>query len=119
MIFEDGGKKTFVELPGATARTPPKKTAVKLGVSDGLNVEVIAGPRSRAPRSSSGRPRSSPRPSTERRLAMLSLNDAFRQMWRDVRSQKLRTFLTVFGIVWGTVVGHACCSPSARGSSGR
>ncbi len=23
--------------------------------------------------------------------------------WRDVRSQKLRTFLTVFGIVWGTV----------------
>jgi putative ABC transport system permease protein len=24
-------------------------------------------------------------------------------MWRDVRSQKLRTFLTVFGIVWGTV----------------
>jgi putative ABC transport system permease protein len=24
-------------------------------------------------------------------------------MWRDLRSQKLRTFLTVFGIVWGTV----------------
>jgi putative ABC transport system permease protein len=24
-------------------------------------------------------------------------------MWRDVRSQKLRTFLTVFGIIWGTV----------------
>jgi putative ABC transport system permease protein len=34
---------------------------------------------------------------------MLSVRDAFRQMWRDVRSQKLRTFLTVFGIVWGTV----------------
>ena len=34
---------------------------------------------------------------------MLSIRDAFRQMWRDVRSQKLRTFLTVFGIVWGTV----------------
>lgn len=34
---------------------------------------------------------------------MLSLRDALRQMWRDVRSQKLRTFLTVFGIVWGTV----------------
>jgi len=34
---------------------------------------------------------------------VLSLRDALRQMWRDVRSQKLRTFLTVFGIVWGTV----------------
>jgi putative ABC transport system permease protein len=34
---------------------------------------------------------------------MLSLRDAIRQMWRDVRSQKLRTFLTVFGIIWGTV----------------
>lgn len=34
---------------------------------------------------------------------MLSLRDAVRQMWRDVRSQKLRTFLTIFGIVWGTV----------------
>jgi len=34
---------------------------------------------------------------------MLSLRDAVRQMWRDVRSQKLRTALTVFGIIWGTV----------------
>jgi putative ABC transport system permease protein len=34
---------------------------------------------------------------------VLSVRDAFRQMWRDIRSQKLRTFLTVFGIVWGTV----------------
>jgi putative ABC transport system permease protein len=25
-----------------------------------------------------------------------------RQLWRDLKSQKLRTFLTVFGIVWGT-----------------
>ena len=24
------------------------------------------------------------------------------QMMRDMRSQKLRTFLTVFGILWGT-----------------
>jgi putative ABC transport system permease protein len=34
---------------------------------------------------------------------MINLNDVFRQMARDMRSQKLRTFLTVFGIVWGTV----------------
>ncbi len=30
------------------------------------------------------------------------MREAFRQLWRDTRSQKLRTFLTIFGIVWGT-----------------
>src|SRR6476646_2764719 len=34
---------------------------------------------------------------------MLTFKDAFRQMFRDMRSQKLRTMLTIFGIVWGTV----------------
>ncbi len=43
VIFEDGGKKTFVEVPGATEKAEPVKTAVKLGVSDGLNVEVAEG----------------------------------------------------------------------------
>ena len=43
VIFEDGGKKTFVELPSGNPKVPPKKTEVKLGVSDGLNTEVVAG----------------------------------------------------------------------------
>ncbi|HEY7113213.1 MAG TPA: efflux RND transporter periplasmic adaptor subunit [Thermoanaerobaculia bacterium] len=43
VIFEDGGKKTFVELPPAKPKEPPKKTEIKLGISDGLNAEVIAG----------------------------------------------------------------------------
>jgi putative ABC transport system permease protein len=34
---------------------------------------------------------------------MISLKEVLRQLWRDVRTEKLRTFLTVFGIVWGTV----------------
>ena len=34
---------------------------------------------------------------------MLAIVDVGRQLYRDLRSQKLRTFLTVFGIVWGTV----------------
>ena len=34
---------------------------------------------------------------------MVSIIEVLRQLLRDVRSQKLRTFLTVFGIVWGTV----------------
>ncbi|HYK02052.1 MAG TPA: ABC transporter permease [Thermoanaerobaculia bacterium] len=34
---------------------------------------------------------------------MATLKDVFRQLLRDVRTEKLRTFLTVFGIVWGTV----------------
>lgn len=34
---------------------------------------------------------------------MITLKDVFRQLLRDVRAEKLRTFLTVFGIIWGTV----------------
>jgi putative ABC transport system permease protein len=33
----------------------------------------------------------------------VTLKDVFRQLLRDLRAEKLRTFLTVFGIVWGTV----------------
>jgi HlyD family secretion protein len=45
VIFEDGGKKTFVELPAANPKDPPKKTEIRLGISDGLNAEVVAGLR--------------------------------------------------------------------------
>ena len=43
MTFEDGGKKTFVEIPGATPKAEPKKIDVKTGISDGLNVEIVSG----------------------------------------------------------------------------
>jgi putative ABC transport system permease protein len=34
---------------------------------------------------------------------MGTLKEVLRQLLRDVRTEKLRTFLTVFGIIWGTV----------------
>ena len=34
---------------------------------------------------------------------MVTFKDVLRQLLRDVRTEKLRTFMTVFGIVWGTV----------------
>ncbi len=34
---------------------------------------------------------------------MVTLKDVVRQLIRDLRSEKLRTFLTIFGIIWGTV----------------
>ncbi len=34
---------------------------------------------------------------------MITFKDVLRQLIRDLRSEKLRTFLTIFGIVWGTV----------------
>jgi HlyD family secretion protein len=43
VIFEDGGKKTSVEIPGAKPKDEPKKVAVVLGISDGMNVEVVSG----------------------------------------------------------------------------
>lgn len=33
----------------------------------------------------------------------MAIANSLRQLARDIRSQKLRTFLTTFGIVWGTV----------------
>lgn len=41
--FEDGGKKAFVEIPAADPKAQPKRLEVKLGISDGLNVEVVEG----------------------------------------------------------------------------
>jgi HlyD family secretion protein len=43
VTFEDGGKKTFVELPQADAKAEPKKAEVKTGISDGLNIEIVSG----------------------------------------------------------------------------
>jgi HlyD family secretion protein len=43
VIFEDGGKKTFVELPGAKEKEEPKNVEVKLGISDGMNAEITSG----------------------------------------------------------------------------
>ncbi len=43
VIFEDDGRRTFVEVPGANPKDPPRKIAVVIGLSDGLNVEIISG----------------------------------------------------------------------------
>ncbi len=43
VIFEDGGKKTFVELPAGKPKDPPKKTEIRLVFSVGLNAEILAG----------------------------------------------------------------------------
>ncbi len=41
MLFEDD--QTFVELPGEGPEAEPRKVAVELGLSDGLNVEITSG----------------------------------------------------------------------------
>jgi len=41
--FEDGGKKTFVEIPSADPKKEPTKKEIKTGISDGLNVEIVSG----------------------------------------------------------------------------
>jgi HlyD family secretion protein len=41
VLFEDD--KTFVEIPGAGPEAEPEKVAVELGLSDGLNVEIVSG----------------------------------------------------------------------------
>lgn len=43
VTFEDGGKKTMVELPNPDPKAEPKKVEIKTGISDGLNIEVVSG----------------------------------------------------------------------------
>lgn len=43
VLFEDDGAATFVELPGEGPKAEPVKVAVELGLSDGLNVEIVDG----------------------------------------------------------------------------
>ena len=43
VTFEDGGKKTTVELPTSDPQAEPKKVDIKTGISDGLNIEVVSG----------------------------------------------------------------------------
>jgi HlyD family secretion protein len=43
VIFEEDGAATFVEVPAAAPEAEPDKVAVKLGLSDGLNVEIVEG----------------------------------------------------------------------------
>jgi HlyD family secretion protein len=43
VTFEDGGKKTFVEVPAKNPKEEPKKVEVKTGISDGLNIEIVSG----------------------------------------------------------------------------
>jgi HlyD family secretion protein len=41
VLFED--EKTFVEFPGTGPEAEPQKVEVELGLSDGLNVEIVSG----------------------------------------------------------------------------
>ena len=43
VLFEDGGKKTSVEIPGADPKAEPKKIEIKTGISDGMNIEIVSG----------------------------------------------------------------------------
>ena len=43
VTFEDGGKKTTVEMAGPSTKSEPRKAEIKTGISDGLNVEVLSG----------------------------------------------------------------------------
>ena len=43
ILFEDDGQSTFVEIPGVGPDAEPEKIAVDLGLSDGLNIEILSG----------------------------------------------------------------------------
>jgi HlyD family secretion protein len=43
VTFEDGGKKASVEVASSDPKEEPKKVPIQVGISDGMNVEVLSG----------------------------------------------------------------------------
>jgi HlyD family secretion protein len=44
VLFEgEEGDETYVEVPGEGPEAEPRKVAVSLGLSDGLNIEIVDG----------------------------------------------------------------------------
>lgn len=43
VTYEKGKEKASVELPGPKPKSPPRKVDIAVGISDGLNVEVLSG----------------------------------------------------------------------------
>jgi HlyD family secretion protein len=43
VLFEEDGAKKFVELPVGDPAAEPRKVEIETGLSDGLNIEVVAG----------------------------------------------------------------------------
>jgi HlyD family secretion protein len=43
VVFSDDGEETLVEIPGVGPEAEPERVVVELGLSDGLNVEVVNG----------------------------------------------------------------------------
>ena len=43
VLFEEDGAKTFVEVPGVGEDPEPRRVEVRVGLSDGLQIEVLEG----------------------------------------------------------------------------
>ena len=46
ITYEKGKDKAAVELPGPKADSPPRKAEISVGISDGLNAEILSGLKS-------------------------------------------------------------------------
>lgn len=46
VTFGDGGRKASVEIAGADPKAEPKKVDVQVGISDGMNIEIVSGVKS-------------------------------------------------------------------------
>jgi HlyD family secretion protein len=43
VLFEEEGRRTYVEIPGEGPEAEPRKVEIETGLSDGLNIEVVQG----------------------------------------------------------------------------
>ena len=89
-VIYDASRRTFAERVQPASKTGRERVPISVGISNGTRTEVTQGTGRRRP----GRP---PVGSAEAAMELL------RQTWSNLAANKLRSFLTMFGIMWGVI----------------
>ena len=85
-VIYDAKKDAFVDVVAPGTKTGRKKTPIKVGVGNGTKIEVLDGLKA-----------------GDKAGAALVMKEAFVQSLQNLRANKLRSFLTMFGILWGMI----------------
>ncbi len=100
-VTYDNARNASVDVADPGARTGRRRVPVKVGVGNGTRIQVLERRQGRR----QGRP-----PGLEADVsaepdesAWIQMREVFAQVFSNLRANKLRSFLTMFGILWGVI----------------